>query len=1101
MNIARFREQTIKLCYMFILLCLSVSNLFPVQTAKAKGTTTELLSPGNIYIASDIELAPDPNHGWPPNEGDKLVGRFTLGNNGGQTIHLEGYGIRMRRNNDPNDYWDFLYPGAAIDLAPGQTVRFDQNNENPLATGHYRAEITWKVAGQWQVTSAREFDVVSGPKPGNIYIVSDIELAPDPNHAMPPNEGDKLVGRFTLGNNGGQSVHLEGYGIRMRQNNDPNDYWDFLYPGAAIDLAPGQTVRFDQNNENPLATGHYRAEITWKVAGQWQVTSAREFDVGKTPTNSISGRVVDETGNAIPGVNISANNGNTTSTDANGNYTLSGLTQGNYTITPAKSGFRFTPSSLLVTLAGIDVTGINFTGSGFDGSRPWTLMYYIAADSDADLESVLTIEYFLLKEASSNPNVTIVAFWDGMVSDARYDVFSPSGITRVMKGELNTGDPTTLKQFVEWAQGTYPADHYALVISDHGSGVSGVAYDYHLPNPGKDSLTPSEIKQALTNISKLDIVYMDACLMGTIESMYQLRGLAEYYVGSEAVTWGSIRPDWYTLGYHEDGNGWQINISPIGNSTTSKQLAIAMAQSYAGIAKHKYERPSTISVVNLDSVDDVKTATSTLASLLKDHMTELHDKIRTIKSSYTLQHFDSNGDNDITDADEYVDLYQFAELVQSNISQTEIKNAANQLMTSLHNFIVDNEEWSGSFTKDGKSHTWLHGNSHGVSIFFPNYSRSFYKDGWLDFTAGTEWNINKNLAMSSTATIEWGPMIVEYVRQTNPNIPDNPNPPPLLAPQSLPSVDSVSVSTTVNPTNVDPGGTALVTVSLDNVPAEGYSSAEFSCTYDNRGVARGSILVGSLFGADPVMVVSPRPSIPEISSFIVAIAGSNGAKATTSGAVFTFGLTAQQVGVGPIRIDCTARASKGDGNVITLLSSGPATLTIGGEIITPTASQPPTPSGSPTPIVTGTLTASPTALPPNTLNGQVLAGKKQITVKLFDAANTLIASASTNPDGTFSLTAPAGRYSVLATASGFLSAQGLFTITDGNATSLPAIHLLAGDIDNNNIIDPLDALTIGMNYGAATPAAADLNDDGVINFLDIELLAAHYRRPGPITWQ
>jgi len=184
-----------------------------------------------------------------------------------------------------------------------------------------------------------------------------------------------------------------------------------------------------------------------------------------------------------------------------------------------------------------------------------------------------------------------------------------------------------------------------------------------------------------------------------------------------------------------------------------------------------------------------------------------------------------------------------------------------------------------------------------------------------------------------------------------------------------------------------------------------------------------------------------------------------------------------------------------------LSSTGPATLTIGGQTIPPTASQTPTPSGSTTPIVTGTLTASPTALPPNTLNGQVLAGKKQVTIKLFDAANTLIASVSANPDGTFSITAPAGRYRVLATASGFLSAQGLFTIADENATTVQVIHLLAGDIDGNDIIDPLDALTIGMNYGAATPAAADLNDDGVINFLDIELLAANYRRPGPIIWQ
>jgi hypothetical protein len=58
-----------------------------------------------------------------------------------------------------------------------------------------------------------------------------------------------------------------------------------------------------------------------------------------------------------------------------------------------------------------------------------------------------------------------------------------------------------------------------------------------------------------------------------------------------------------------------------------------------------------------------------------------------------------------------------------------------------------------------------------------------------------------------------------------------------------------------------------------------------------------------------------------------------------------------------------------------------------------------------------------------------------------------------------------------------------------------------GDIDNNNVIDQFDALTIGMNYNAATPAAADLNHDGVINVLDLELLARNYRKTGPVAWE
>ena len=99
------------------------------------------------------------------------------------------------------------------------------------------------------------------------------------------------------------------------------------------------------------------------------------------------------------------------------------------------------------------------------------------------------------------------------------------------------------------------------------------------------------------------------------------------------------------------------------------------------------------------------------------------------------------------------------------------------------------------------------------------------------------------------------------------------------------------------------------------------------------------------------------------------------------------------------------------------------------------------------------------------------------------------------------MTAPAGTYTVEATASGYLSAEGPASITAGNTTTMPTISLLAGDIDGNGVVDQYDALTIGMSYNTASPDAADLNADGNINVLDLELLAANYRETGPTAWQ
>jgi murein DD-endopeptidase MepM/ murein hydrolase activator NlpD len=160
---------------------------------------------------------------------------------------------------------------------------------------------------------------------------------------------------------------------------------------------------------------------------------------------------------------------------------------------------------------------------------------------------------------------------------------------------------------------------------------------------------------------------------------------------------------------------------------------------------------------------------------------------------------------------------------------------------------------------------------------------------------------------------------------------------------------------------------------------------------------------------------------------------------------------------------------------------------------TQTATLPSTPAGSLTPTTTATPAFE------GAVNGQVLAGKP-VTVSLYDGSDTLVASVTANPDGTFSLNASAGTYTIRATASGFLRAQGPVTITAGNGTTKATITLLAGDIDGNDVIDQFDAMTIGMNYNAATPSAADLNNDGVINVLDLELLAGNYREMGPLAW-
>ena len=106
-------------------------------------------------------------------------------------------------------------------------------------------------------------------------------------------------------------------------------------------------------------------------------------------------------------------------------------------------------------------------------------------------------------------------------------------------------DPATLVGFVQWAMATYPADHYALILWDHGSGwrsralddplTQGIAYD---DTSGGDGIDMLELRSALSTLTgggvdPFELIGMDACLMAMIEVDNQLRPYADVRVTSQ----------------------------------------------------------------------------------------------------------------------------------------------------------------------------------------------------------------------------------------------------------------------------------------------------------------------------------------------------------------------------------------------------------------------------------------------------------------------------------------------------------------------------------------------------------------------------------------
>lgn len=287
-------------------------------------------------------------------------------------------------------------------------------------------------------------------------------------------------------------------------------------------------------------------------------------------------------------------------------------------------------------------------------------------------------------------------------------------------------------------------------------------------------------------------------------------------------------------------------------------------------------------------------------------------------------------------------------------------------------------------------------------------------------------------------------------------------------PPTLPS--GTSVITSVDPDTLLVGETGLVSVSLNGLPSEGIASVEFTCSYASDQISVGNVQIGEIFGNDPVSAYNNS----QTGSFIYVVAASNGKTLNTNGMAFTFDITGLQPGSSSV--ECKAKILRANYSMESI-ASVPDTLTI---------------------ILFSAPTATPLSAP--MLTGQVIA-KKPVTISLLNPDMTLAAVAMTNPDGSFNLIAPAGSFMVVASAEGHLSAQTSVTLLEGATTTLDPITLPAGDIDSNNVIDQYDALTVGMNYNISASLPADLSNDGLINAVDLVMLAENYRMAGLVSWQ
>ncbi|MDD2806379.1 MAG: clostripain-related cysteine peptidase [Elusimicrobiales bacterium] len=191
--------------------------------------------------------------------------------------------------------------------------------------------------------------------------------------------------------------------------------------------------------------------------------------------------------------------------------------------------------------------------------KEWTVMVFLNAKND--LERFGMQDFNEMERVGSTDQVSVVvemgrmAGYDASDGDwtgvRRYYVTRDSDTRRITSrvvenmGSVNMGDADELRKFVAWAKQRYPANRYALVVWNHGSGWlrgnpapyegKGISYD---DETGNNIDTP-QLRRSIADAGGVDLLASDACLMQMAEVAYEVRGAAKYMVGSEETEPGA----------------------------------------------------------------------------------------------------------------------------------------------------------------------------------------------------------------------------------------------------------------------------------------------------------------------------------------------------------------------------------------------------------------------------------------------------------------------------------------------------------------------------------------------------------------------------------
>lgn len=291
-------------------------------------------------------------------------------------------------------------------------------------------------------------------------------------------------------------------------------------------------------------------------------------------------------------------------------------------ITPFRESKRVY-CALVSTLFAVSLfAGLSSAGSGLNAAAPtsdaiaeWSVLVYLVADNN--LDEYTETDLLELEVGGSSADVNVLILMDKLYEPACLMMID--GHERVVLEELrelNMGDPATLTYFLEYCDENYPAEHMLLFFWDHGSGVSGVAYDETMADGsvGGDWLSHHELIDAIDG-RHMDIMAADECSVGQMETIYEYYAEGadmDYWVASENyISWRGFSYDEILL---------RLNDAPDMDERTLSLIIVEEFTELFSVPPYQSEILTTQSVFDMSKVEALGQAVLRMADTLAADM-------------------------------------------------------------------------------------------------------------------------------------------------------------------------------------------------------------------------------------------------------------------------------------------------------------------------------------------------------------------------------------------------------------------------------------------------------------------------------------------------